>query len=94
MPRDLTGRFTVRHDPVLNLVFAIAMRDGRANLLSTLMLRHPISYDSPLPFYNLFTASSTSSAWPATFTLSHRRATFPAPSIRYVVRTTPMYFRP
>src|SRR5690606_10483317 len=40
------------------------------------------------------TAASTSSACPGTETLSHRRLTTPSASIRYVVRITPMYFRP
>ncbi len=41
-----------------------------------------------------FTAASTSSTWPSTFTPSHRRATLPSAPIRYVVRTMPMYLRP
>ena len=44
--------------------------------------------------YSSLTAFSTSSAWPSTFTLSHRRATLPSPSMRYVVRTLPMNLRP
>ena len=41
-----------------------------------------------------WTAASTSSAWPSTFTPSHRFATLPSGPIRYVVRATPMYFLP
>jgi cell division protease FtsH len=37
-----------------------------------------------------FTASSTSSTCPSTFTLSHRFATLPSASTRYVVRAMPM----
>ncbi len=40
--------------------------------------------------YRALTASSTSSAWPFTFTLSQRLTTLPSAPMRYVVRTMPM----
>ncbi len=45
-------------------------------------------------YLSAFTASSTARAWPATFTFGHISRTTPLPSIRSVVRSTPMYFRP
>jgi len=44
--------------------------------------------------YRAAAAAATSAAWSSTLTLSHRFATLPSPSIRYVVRTMPMYLRP
>src|SRR5215472_11933868 len=41
-----------------------------------------------------FRALSTSSAWPATFTPRHSRASLPSPSMRKVLRSIPRTWRP
>ena len=44
--------------------------------------------------FNMITLSRTSSAWPFTLTLRHSRRSLPSASIRKVLRSTPMNFRP
>ena len=43
---------------------------------------------------SFFTSSSTSATWPLTLTARHSFITFPDLSIRKVLRSTPMYWRP
>src|SRR6185437_8156342 len=44
--------------------------------------------------YSPCAACNTSAAWPVTLTFLHTRAIFPSLSIRNVLRSMPMYFRP
>src|SRR5690606_6955109 len=44
--------------------------------------------------YRALAASSTSSAWPSTFTFGQTRAMRPSGPIRKVARRTPIYLRP
>ena len=46
------------------------------------------------PRHSAFTAASTASAWPLTFTLRHSARSTPCESMRNVLRSTPMYFLP
>src|SRR5688572_25154354 len=49
---------------------------------------------TPGALYSLAIASITSAAWPAALTFENTRAMSPLASMRKVVRSTPMYFRP
>src|SRR3984957_14295540 len=46
------------------------------------------------PRHSAFTAASTASAWPFTFTLRHSARSTPCGSMRNVLRSTPIYFLP